>query len=93
MITTGQPIAPDALKRLGEFDYGLGSNLNKHDRVSVLIPVCIEQGITEGRLICLALKLRGYSPRHVGMTLKNGASNVPPEHRWSKDADGHYRLP
>lgn len=92
-MTAEQPIPPAVLERVGRVDDGLDCGLNLHDRVSVLIPVCIEEGITEGRLICLALKLRGYHPNHVGILLGKGAARVPTEHRWYKDSGGHYRLP
>lgn len=92
-MATDQPISPAVLERLRQVDDALDPGLNKHGRVSVLIPICIMEGITEGRLICLALKLLGYDPRHVGLILSRGSASMPPEHRWYKDSDGRYRLP
>lgn len=92
-MATVQPIPPAVLDRLGQVDDRLDHAMSKHDRVSVLIPVCIMAGITDGKLICLALKLRGYNPKHVGLTLSKGAASLPPEHRWYKDSEGSYRLP
>lgn len=92
-MATNPPIPPAALDRLGQMDDGLDPGLNKHDRVSVLIAVCIMEGITDGKLICLALKLRGYNSRHVGLTLNKGAASMPPEYRWYKGSDEQYRLP
>ena len=87
------PIAPAVLERLGNFDDSLDHKLRSHDRVSVMIGACIEEGIVHGKLICLALKLRGYTPRHVGIILTKGADSMPPELRWYKDSEGKYRLP
>jgi hypothetical protein len=87
------PIPPAVLDQLARVNDGLDPGMNKHDRVSVLIPVCIMEGITDGKLICLALKLLRYNPRHVGLILHNGSASMPPEHRWYKDSDSHCRLP
>lgn len=92
-MTAEQPIPPAVLERVGQVDDGLDCGLNLHDRVSVLIPVCIEEGITEGRLICLALKLRGYNAQHVGRMLTEGRAAMAPQDRWYKGSDGLYRLP
>lgn len=92
-MTTERPIPPTALDRLREVDHRLDRDLSKHDRVSVLIPVCIDQGITKGSLICLALKLCGYNARHVGITLDGGSAHMPPEHQWYKDSGGQYACP
>ncbi len=92
-MATDQPIPTAALDRLARVDADLAPCLSKHDRVSMLIAVCIVEGITDGKLICAALKLLGSNPQHVGMILNKGSASMPPEHRWYKDADGHYRLP
>lgn len=92
-MATDQPIPSAVLDRLECIDADLAPGLSKHDRVSMLIAVCIVEGVTEGKLICLALKLLGYNPRHVGLTLGRGGAHMPPEHRWYKDSGGHYRLP
>ncbi|WP_296720977.1 hypothetical protein [Erythrobacter sp.] len=92
-MTGGLPTPPGVLDRLALMNGGLDPGLNKHDRVSVLIPVCIIEGITEGTLIRQALTEVGYDARHVGLTLSKGSASMPPDQRWYKDADGYYRLP
>ncbi len=91
-MATFEPILPAVLDQLRRMDNELDPGLSKHDRVSMLIAVCIVEGVTDGKLICFALKLLGYNPKHVGLTLGKGSGRMPAEHRWYKDSDGHYRL-
>ena len=87
------PIARETLAKLRQVRDDLEPDLSKHDQVAVMIPMCIELNITEGNLICLALKLCGYNPKHVGLTLAKGAKGMPASVRWFKANDGRYRLP
>lgn len=86
-------ISPSVLTRLKQAHVGLERSLSKNDRVAILILICIEEGITAGNLICLALTLCGYNRRHVDMTLAKGAAGIPLENRCYKDPSGHYVLP
>lgn len=87
------PFPADVLARLVAFDATLDTGINKHDRVSVLIALCIAEGITKGSLIRRALMELHYDGSHVAIVLKKGSGSMPPESRWHKDGNGHYRLP
>lgn len=92
-MNTTNPFPTDVLVRLVVFDATLDPGINKHDRVSVLIAVCIAEGITKGSLIRSALMELGYDGSHVAIVLKKGSGSMPPESRWYRDESGAYRLP
>ena len=87
------PISPMVMERLDYADDTLDADLNMHDRVAVMIGVCIEEGLTNASLIRLALKRRGYNVRHVSIMLQEGPGNVPDKLRWYQSPEGDFRLP
>ena len=92
-MASQQPIPPAVLDQLRRIDNELDPSLSKHNRVSMLIALCIMEGITNGSFIRCTLMELGYDGQHVAIILKKGSGSMPPEHRWYKDSDGHYRLP
>ena len=92
-MSTTNPFPTDVLAQLVAFEATLEPGTNKHDRVSVLIALCIAEGITKGSMIRSALMELGYNGDHVAITLKNGSGSMPPEIRWYRDESGAYRLP
>lgn len=78
-------------ERLRQLDRKCGPTANLHDRVTVLICACIEEGINAGPRIIGAIKHIGYNSRHVGKLLRDGTGNDPRRHWWYRDPVGTYR--
>ena len=62
----------------------------KPDQVRVLIPACIDAGITTGPAIVATLSQLGFNRRHVGTVLGKGAGLNPDRCAWRKELDGTY---
>ena len=65
---------------------------NKHDRVTVLIDICIMEGANTRPLIVAGIKAHGFDARHVAIILNNGTGNDPKRHRWQRDDEGYYQI-
>ena len=91
MTTQTLPIPPETLKILRHYEAGLDPALSMHDRVRVLIRMCIDEGVHEGKLIVLAISLMDYNKQHVGIVLKEGAA-IAGEALWQQADDGTYQI-
>lgn len=78
-------------ERLRQLDRKCGSTANRHDRATVLICACIEEGMDDSPRIIGALRSLGFNPRHVGKLLRDGTGNDPRRHWWHRDHAGTYR--
>jgi len=59
---------------------------NSHDRLTMVIAACIDEGITTGtRIVGVARKL-GFDAQHAGILLTGGIGS-----HWSRGEDGQYR--
>ncbi len=62
-------------------------DLNKNDKVHVLIAACISDGVNAGPQIVGVAKCLGFNPRHAGKILTLGAG-----HFWRRSEEGQYTL-
>ena len=77
-------------EHLLELKESLGPNVNRRDRVVVMIGACIEQGFNERQLILKGLRVAGLSREHVVGVLDGQTGTVPGLHLWRRDEDGKY---
>lgn len=70
----------------------LGPNVKRHDRVVILIGVCIESGFDTRDKIIKALGVAGLSKAFVASILADQTGDLPGMHLWRCGADGRYHL-
>lgn len=74
-----------------QIDY-CGPKPNRHDLVTSLIEICIDQGVTKsGQIIGILVSIE-FNPRHVAMMLRDGKGTDPERHRWRRRTDGSLEL-
>ncbi len=79
-------------RRLRWLQRQLGPKPNKHDLAVMLISACILEGLNRRGRIVGALRILGFKPAHIVMTLNHGTGLDPTQHRWDLDQEGRYRL-
>ena len=92
-MTGPAPTSSAVYARLAGLSKTLKSETNRNELVSLLIAACIEEGITSGASIRRTLQTLGFNGQHVSIMLREGPKGMPPEHRWTRDETGKYRLP
>lgn len=59
---------------------------NSHDRVTIAIAACIDEGINTGIRIVGAARRLGFDAQHAGIVLSNGIGS-----NWKRAEDGRYQ--
>lgn len=59
---------------------------NSHDRLTIAIAACIDEGINTGIRIVGAARRLGFDAQHAGIVLNGGIG-----FNWHRAEDGHYR--
>lgn len=92
-----EPIEIDVsavFRRLRALDQALqDSKVNKHDRATMLINACINEGLISGRRITGALATLGFNRQHAGIQLEDGFRKEPEWPYWGRRDDGTYYVP
>ncbi|TPG13201.1 hypothetical protein [Sphingomonas oligophenolica] len=72
-------------QRLRQLKEGFPTEINKHDRVLILISACVDEGFVTGPRITGAIAQLGFNRQHAGIMLQEGCGQ-----RWIKDEKGNF---